>query len=230
MAIQTQTFKKRVLRSELSPVARYVALVIADLRYEARLHAHEPLLITHSSLAQLTGLTRRTVQRRIDECKAAGWLRSEEVFRDGRQHGNHYWIQDPLSVTVTPSTERHRYAQSAHQSRTVVRSNNSRAADAAPQRAEASDEQDKRAEPATIAAGAAAEAAPPAAPDDDAGWYGDDPRDREHLAAQAAAGADLVRAALRSLPPPPPSPPDPTEAARAKALADLAALIEGRTA
>lgn len=109
MAIQTQTYKKRVRKhSTLSAQALAVALVVADLRYEAKLHAHEPLSLKLADLARECHMVRSCAARYLAECIESGWIVSRSVHRDGHQQPNEYTLADPSGTGAKPAPRRKR--------------------------------------------------------------------------------------------------------------------------
>jgi transcriptional regulator with XRE-family HTH domain len=104
-ASQTTTYKKRLRKhSGLSQRALLVALTIADLRWEAGLKQHEPLPLTLEALAEACHMPRRNLIRWLKEATDSGWIRSRQVFRDGRQKPNEYLLADPTAVTPSATS------------------------------------------------------------------------------------------------------------------------------
>jgi len=100
-AAQTTRWKKRLRRSGLSPMARHVATVLADLRYESGLRADEPLPLSMPALAAACGMSKNTARRWMEEAVTSGWVIAAAVYHHHRQQPNQYWIADPNDLAET---------------------------------------------------------------------------------------------------------------------------------
>jgi hypothetical protein len=170
-ASQTTTYKKRLRKSGLSPLARLVAATIADLRFEEGLDSREPLPLTMPALAEACGMkSKNTARRWLDEAIAAGWVIAASVYRDHRQQANQYFIVDPadhaevnrLTSAIEGSGARLLRSSgrpiSVKRLDTVVRSNNNGAADDAPHSGGGGS--DEQGQPSTAGVASAATAPP----------------------------------------------------------------------